>query len=119
MAADGAGLAVVLPAGAGQIAADDDLDREHVEAPALERAAVVAEREQVIRDELPGAREPEGGEAGEHAALVGNLGREDDVEGRDAVGGDEQQPLVVEGVELAHLAAPEVDGGLRHGPAPG
>ena len=64
------------------------------------------------------AREPERGEAGEHAALVGDLGRQHDVERRDAVAGDEQQPLVVERVELAHLAAPDVDGRFRHGRAP-
>ena len=56
------------------------------------------------------AREPERREAGQDAALVGDLGRQDHVEGRDAVGGDEQQPVVVERVELAHLAAAEVDG---------
>ena len=119
MTADGAGAEVVLPAGTRQIAADDDLDREHLETPALERPAVVAERQQVIRDELPRPREPEGRETGEHAALVRDLGREDHVEGRDSVGGDEQQALVIEGVELAHLPAREMDRGLRHGPAPG
>ena len=45
------------------------------------------------------------GEAGEHAALVRDLGRQDDVEGRDPVARDEQQALVVELVDLAHLAA--------------
>ena len=48
------------------------------------------------------------GQAGQHASLVGDLGREDDVEGRDAVRCDEQQPLVVECVELADLAATDV-----------
>ena len=59
----------------------------------------------MIRDDVLRPREPERREAGEHAALVGDLGRQDHVEGRDPVGGDEQQALVVEGVELAHLAA--------------
>ena len=108
-------LEVVLPAGARQIAADDDLDRKHLEAPALERAAVLAQREQMVRDELPRPREPERRQAGEHPPLVGDLGRQDHVEHRDPVGGDEQQALVVERVELAHLAAADVDGGLRHG----
>ena len=110
---------VVLPAGPRQIAADDDLDREHLEAPALERPAVVAKREQMVRDELLRPREPERGETGEHAALVRDLGRQDHVEGRDPVGGDEQQALVVEGVELSYLPAGEMDRGLRHGRAPG
>ena len=63
-------------------------------------------------------REPERRQPGEHAALVGDLGRQDDVERRDAVARDEQQPLVVEREDLAHLAAAEVDCGLRHGRSP-
>jgi hypothetical protein len=51
---------------------------------------------------------------GEHAALVRDLGRQDDVEGRDPVAGDEQQALVVELVQLADLAAPDVRDGFRH-----
>ena len=37
--------------------------------------------------------EPELGELGEHLALVGDLVFQDVVEGRDAVGGHEQQPV--------------------------
>src|SRR5207302_9506 len=85
---------------------------------ALRRATVVTEREQVVRDELTRSREPEAGKAGEHAALVGDLGRQDDVECRDAVAGDEQQAFVVERVELADLAAADVRGGFRHGWVP-
>ena len=92
---------VVLPARAGEVAAHDALDRQHLEPPALDRAAVLAQREQVVRDELARPREPERGEAGEHAALVRDLGRQDDVEGRDPVAGDEEQALLVERVELA------------------
>jgi hypothetical protein len=73
----------------------------------------------MVRDKLLRPREPERGETGEHAALVRDLGRKDHIEGRDPVGGDEQQALVVEGVQLAHLAAGEMDRSLRHGPAPG
>ena len=71
----------------------------------------------MVRDDVPGAGEPEGRETGEDAPLVGDLRRQDDVEGRDAVGGDEQQPLVVERVQLAHLAAADVQG-VRHAPSP-
>ena len=110
VAADLAGREVVLPARAGEVAAHDALDRQHLEPPALGRAAVVAQREQVVRDDLARAREPERRQAGQHAALVGDLGRQDDVEGRDAVAGDEQQALVVERVELADLAASDVRG---------
>ena len=113
VAADLAGGEVVLPARAGEVAADDALDRQHLEPPALGRAAVLAQREQVVRDELACPREPEAREPGQHAALVGDLRRQDDVEGRDAVARDEQQALVVERVELADLAAADVQG-FRH-----
>ena len=42
---------VALPARSGQVAADDALDRQHHELPALHRAAVLANRQQVIRDD--------------------------------------------------------------------
>jgi hypothetical protein len=57
-------------------------------------------------------REPVAGEAGQDAALVRDLGRQDDVEGRDAVGRDEQQALVVDLVDLADF--PDAMWGLRH-----
>ena len=41
--------------------------------------------------------EPVDGEAGQHLALVGDGPAEDDVEGRDPVGGDDQQPVVIDG----------------------
>ncbi len=72
----------------------------------------------MVRHDLPRAGEPEAGEPGEHAALVRDLGRQDDVEGRDAIAGDEQEALVVERVELADLSAPDVRGGFRHTLAP-
>ncbi len=106
VAADRPGREVVLPARAGEVAPHDALDRQHLETLALGRAAVVAQREQVVRHEMPRAREPVRREARQHAALVGDLGRQHDVEGRDPVAGDEQQPVVVERVELADLAAP-------------
>src|SRR6202008_3736035 len=68
--ADGAGLEVVLPPGAGQVAADDDLDRHHLETPALEGASVVAEGEDVVGDDVRRSCEPEGRQPGENAALV-------------------------------------------------
>ena len=115
--ADLAGREVVLPARAGDVAAHDALERQHLEPPALGRAAVVAQREQMVRDDVLRPREPEAGEPGEHAALVRDLGGKDDVEGRDAVARDEQQPLVVECVDLADLSACDVCG-LRHALAP-
>ena len=55
-----------------------------------------------------GEREPVQRERGEHAALVGDRRRQDDVERRDAIGGDEQQPAVAGVVDLAHLAGGEM-----------
>ena len=49
--------------------------------------------------------EPEHAQAGEDAALVGDAGRQDPVEGADAVGGDQQEPFA-QIVNVAHLAAP-------------
>ena len=59
--------------------------------------------------------EPELGELGEHLALVGDLVFQNVVEGRDAVGGHEQQP-VAQIVQIAHLAL-RVGGDVdsRHG----
>src|SRR5205807_9418204 len=77
--ADGTGLAVVLPARAREIAADDALDREHLEAPALGRAAVPPQCDEVIRTDVARACEPESRQSGQDTTLVGDLGREDDV----------------------------------------
>src|SRR6202011_5311927 len=103
--ADGTRAHVVLPARAGEVAAYDALDREHLEPPAFRRPPIGAEGEQVIRDDRARPREPEPRQAGEHAPLVWDLGGEHDVERRDAVAGDEQQPLIVERIELANLPA--------------
>ena len=92
MAADHARLAVVTPARSGEVSAYDALDRQHLELAALERATVLAQREEMVRDDVPGTREPEGGEAGQDPPLVRDRSRQDDVEGRDAIAGDEQQP---------------------------
>ena len=62
--------------------------------------------EQVVRLERFGLREPEIGNLREHLALARDAVGHDDVEGRDAVGGDEQQ-AVAEVEDFAHLAALE------------
>ena len=108
VAADLARGPVVLPAGAREVAAHHALDRQHGEAAALRRAPVRPEREEVVRADRAGAGEPERGEAGQHTPLVGDLGGQHDVERGDAVGGHEQQAVVAEGVQLAHLAASEM-----------
>ncbi len=114
VAADRARLPVLDPARAGEVAADDELDGQHLEASAFERAPVGPDREEVVPDDVARAREPERREAGEHPALVGDLRGQHDVEGRDAVGRDEEQLSLTERVDLADLAAGEVRR-LRHG----
>jgi hypothetical protein len=49
--------------------------------------------------------EPEEGELGEDTTLVRDAGTEDIVEGGDAVGGDEEELVLVERVDVAYLAA--------------
>src|SRR5439155_13325884 len=70
MPTDFAASAVVLPARPGEIAADDALDREHLETAALHRAAVVADGEHVVRDDRSEGREPVAREARQDTPLV-------------------------------------------------
>ena len=114
MAADRARVPVLDPPRPGEVAADDELDGQHLEASAFERAPIGSDREEVVSDDLARAGEPERREAGEHPALVGDLRREHDVEGRDAVGCDEEQLPLTERVDLADLPARDVRR-LRHG----
>ena len=60
-------------------------------------------RHQVVRDDRRRGVEPERGQRGEDAALVGDLVAEDDVEHGDAVGRDDEHAVVADLVELAHL----------------
>src|SRR5918995_2614015 len=112
MPADCAGLAIVLPAGSSEVAADDALDGEHLEALTDHRAAVVAEIEKMVGDEVASASEPEGRQSRQDAPLVRDRCRQHDVERRDAVARDEREGDAVERVELTHLPAREVRGRL-------
>ena len=47
---------VVLPAGAGEVAANDAFDRQHLEPPAFGRAAVLADAQQVVARRRRGVR---------------------------------------------------------------
>jgi hypothetical protein len=98
---------VLLPAGAGQVATDDALDRVHLEPLDPDPAAGDLLRhvlvEEVVRDDLAGRLEPEDRHLGEHLALVGNRVGEDHVVGADPVRGDHDQ-ILVRVVDLADLA---------------
>ena len=56
--------------------------------------------------------EPEGGDLRQHAALVGDARRQDPVERADPVGAD-QQKLIAQVVDVADLAAADVESGKR------
>ena len=77
----------------------------------------IEDRDEGVGDDLGGALEPELRGASEHRALPRDAVRHDHVEGRNAVGGDEQQAVVVECIDIAHLAAVqplEVERRLHH-----
>ena len=58
-----------------------------------------------MRDEIGDEREPEGAQLRQHTPLVGDARAEHVVERRDAIGGDNQQPLGVHVVHVTDLAA--------------
>jgi hypothetical protein len=58
----------------------------------------------MVRHDVPGACEPEIRDLREHAALAGNRVGQHHVEGAQAIGGDDQHVLLVDRVDVAHLA---------------
>ena len=68
------------------------------------RQRVDVGRQEVVRHDAGGLGEPEPREAGQDPTLVRDLGREHDVERRDAVGRDQQHPAIGQVVEVANLA---------------
>ena len=117
-AADLPGLLIFLPARSRQVAARHAFDRhrlgaadQHGPAPQLIRVLagglgerVHVHRDQVMRDEIAHAAEPEAGELREHAPLVRDARPQHVVEGGDPVGGDDEQ-LIADLVDVAHFAA--------------
>jgi hypothetical protein len=118
-AADRAGLLLVLPTGAGEIAAHDALYGEHVRA--LDEHAATVELieiglqfagklggvcgDEMVRDGGLEEVEPEEGELSEDLSLVGYSAAQNMVEGGDAVAGDEEELVAGEGIDVADLAA--------------
>ena len=76
-------------------------------------------REQVVGREVAQEVEPEQRNLREDDAFAGDRRAEDAVEGGDAVGGDEQDLVVADGVNVANLTAGDErevgDGGLKYG----
>ena len=123
-AAHRAGLLVVLAPRAGEVAAHDRLHRQRLGLVHHDRAAgevlalrVRAERvgvDEVVGDDAVGLLEPEVGDLREHDALVRDRRRQDDVERREPVAGDDEHLVGRVLVHVAHLApADELPGGSR------
>ncbi len=99
-AAHRARLLIFFPAGARQIAARHAFDVEHIRALHPHRAAFEFGREarhiraeQMIGHGVAQQIEPEKAHLRQHAPFFGDAGGQDVIEGRNAVGGDNQQPL--------------------------
>ena len=118
-AADRTGLLVILPPGTDQVAAHHGLDGQRLQAFDHQRAPTHllplgggdhrfrVNAGQLVGQDMAKPFEPEVGQLGEHLALARNRVRQDDVEGRKAIAGHDQQFVVTDGVNVAHLAAPE------------
>ena len=114
-AAYGAVLLVACPAGTGDVAADDALDRQHVQLLAQHAVAVKLRllevfrhvldvyRNHVVRDNVLGQIEPELGHLSQNGALLLDGVLEDDIKAADAVGCYHNQAVSVV-VNLTNLA---------------
>jgi hypothetical protein len=115
-AADFTGDAIVFPPGAGNVTADDALDRQRLRfaddhgaagelvVELIERRGEIRGAEDVVGNDVFQEFEPEKRELREDAALVGNGRGKDDVEGGEAVGGDDQE-LVAEIIDVTDFSA--------------
>jgi hypothetical protein len=128
-AADCSGLLIVLPARAGEVAADNAFDRKHF-GSLDHHAAPVQLREKGLEfaGKMCGIRgdemvwndgleevEPKEGELGKYPAFVWYAAAQNVVKGRDAVGGDEEEPLLREGVYVANLSTGGEGKGVEFG----
>ena len=116
-AADRAGVLIVLPAGADQVATHHGLDRQGLEFADQHSASFALghlfRREPLrelqvrgmVRHQLRKAPHPEVGDRGQYRALAGNRLRKNHVEGRKPVAGDDQHVFVADRENVPHLAA--------------
>jgi hypothetical protein len=117
MATDDAVAPVLSPARAREVAAHHAFGVDPLRAPDEHRPPVdvgivgcARELRRIRREEMGGPNsrerlEPPRGEAGQHPSFVRDRLVEHHVECGEAVGCDQQQPLVVDSIGLAHLAA--------------
>ena len=118
--ADAAGFPVIVPAAADQIAAHDGFERQGFEPARHHRAAdhwralirigdglLQSGVRLMVRDDVAGAVEPEIRHIGQHPALVGNRRRQHHIEGRQPIGGDDQDLVIPDRIHVADLAPGE------------
>ena len=115
-AADRAGLLVVLPARADDVAAHHRLDRQGLQLLHDDRAAAYLlalfrlhhslgiDAGELVRNHMAQAAEPEVGHLVQHAPFVRNRVGQHDVEGGEAVARHDQHLVVADGVDIADLA---------------
>ena len=118
-AAYAAGCLVLLESRTGEITAGDALERKHVEllhdhcaAKDFLGDALVIERSGQVVGEVDGVEE-ELRRRREHAALVGDSRLEGVVIGGNAVGDHHEQGVVIDFVDIAHLAGGDVGIGRK------
>ena len=117
-AANLAGVLVILPTGADQVTPNDGFDGQWFEPLDHERSlsqllaqlrivddVVHGQGRQLIVDDIGHHAEPEQGYLCQYLALARHRVRHDDVKRRQAIGGDDQQVLVVDAVDVADFAA--------------
>ena len=125
--AHGARGLVILPARADQVAARNRLDQNGLKAldhhGSADDLIALVRRHDILRAYARGMVgqhvgefvEPEIGQFLEYLPLAGDRIVQDDVEGRDAIRGDNEQLVVANGVHVAHLAARKQRQGLDAG----
>jgi len=111
------GSLIVFPAGTRQIAAHDTLDREDFSPPNQHRPTAQLARvfandgrhflnfscQQVVGNDVRELCEPETRERREHFAFAFDRGRQNAIESRDTIRGDDQQTIFRDGVNVANL----------------
>ena len=109
-ATDGVLTALVgAPRAAGEVTSNDHLDRERL-AETSHGDHRVGGGKLPVGDDVGGGVEKHGGNLVEHLSLIGDALGQDNVESRDAVGGDHHHVFVVDEITIADLAV--IDLGL-------
>ena len=119
----GSFLFIFVPGTTGQVAANDAFDREGLGGAAASEPAGVdfgggdagghVETEDVVRPRLGQGLKPVTGDGGKKSAFAGYRLGENDVEGGDAIGGDEPS-FLLPAIDIADLTRTEKSWGIGH-----